>query len=272
MNTKTRDPIFRGAAFTAIALVLFLFWGCGPKPVKMEQTAPLSPDKFSYGPWEKILATHVQEGQVDYSGIQNSDMDSLNEFLDMIARLDPSSFASTHDELAFWINVYNAFAVKAVLDGYSPGNIFGRYRFFHSAAFLVGGKPLSLKEIEEEILGKRFGDPRTSFAIVAAGRGYPNLQPRPYLGESLNAMLERAAHEFASDTSRNRIDTDNETLYLSKIYSWHAKEFAENGGTVKSYFLGYLNKPVEEKKPLRAYRVKYQSFDWSLNGTPPRSH
>jgi hypothetical protein len=271
MNTNTRGRIFSGAAFAAIALALLLFSGCGPKPMKVEQTATLSPGKFSYGPWEKILATHVRDGQVDYSGIQNSNMDSLNEFLDMIARLDPSGFASTHDELAFWINAYNAFAVKAVLDGYSPGNIIGRYRFFHFATFFVGGKPLSLKEIENEILRKRFGDPRVAFAIVAAGRGYPNLQSCPYLGGSLNAMLDLAAHEFASDTSRNRIDSDNETLYLSKIYSWHAREFAEDGGTVKSCFLAYLDKPVEEKKPFRAYRVKYQSFDWNLNGTPPRS-
>ena len=156
MKRKSTNSLFTGAVYAAVVLVVFLLSGCGPKPVKVQLCPILSPEPFSYAPWEKILAAHVKDGQVDYSGIRNSDMETLNEFLDMIARKDPSTFAGAKDELAFWINVYNAFAVKAVLDGYSPGNIIRKISFLPFRDFF-GGRDAAESE------GHRERDPSQTF-------------------------------------------------------------------------------------------------------------
>jgi len=195
-------------------------------------------------------------------------MEKLNEYLDLIAHTDPNAFNSDRDKLAFWINAYNAFVVQGIINGYTTGNMLGRYRFFFRAKYEVGGKEINLWGIKNKIIRKEFDDPRIHFALVSANRGGPILRSRAYEGARLDAMLEMAAREFINNDDRYKIDRQNRTMYLSKIFDWYKEDFSKDDRTVKTYFLGYLDLPVEEKKPLRAYRIDYLKYDWNLNGPP----
>jgi len=63
-----------------------------------------------------LLAKHVQDGRVSYRGFQEDEA-ALDRYLGYFARTDPSGL-SHKEQLAFWINAYNAFTIKLILQKY----------------------------------------------------------------------------------------------------------------------------------------------------------
>ena len=227
----------------------------------------ISADEISHELWDEVLRNCVVEGRVVYPNIRDSHLDDLNQYLHKIARVNRESFLNQNEAVAFWINAYNACAVKSVLDGITPGNKWGRYRFF-SRKYMVCGQEVTLRDIEKRILPAQGGDSRFHFALAAASQGFPKLARQAYTGDKLDEMLTEAARGFVNDEKHNAIIREKETLCLSKIFKWYAEGFQDDCITVKNCYLAFVDLPIEEKKPLRAYEVEYLKFDWKLNGTP----
>ena len=65
----------------------------------------------------------------------------------------------------------------------------------------------------------------------------------------------------------------NNTLYLSKIFSWFGGDFTQfsNISSVQQYLLPYM--PPDEqsyvKENLNTINVQFFNYDWNLNGPPP---
>ena len=55
-------------------------------------------------------------------------------------------------KLAFWINAYNALAIKGIIDGLSPSSLLGRFSYFKSNDYEVGGQVISLHDLERDII------------------------------------------------------------------------------------------------------------------------
>jgi hypothetical protein len=89
----------------------------------------------------------------------------------------------------------------------------------------VGGRTLTLDEVEHEIVRTRFREPRIHFALVCASRSCPALRPTAYTGAFLDAQLDSAAREFVLDPARNRFTPENGRIRVSKIFDWYAKDF-----------------------------------------------
>ena len=256
-----------------ITLAAFSFsflHGCAStsKPTSSIDTQELiSADEFGHEPWDEVLRNCVVEGRVVYPNIRDSHLDDLKQYLHKIARVNCESFSNQNEAVAFWINAYNACAVKSVLDGITPRNKWGRYRFF-SRKYMVCGREVNLRDIEKRILPAQGGDARFHFALAAASQGFPKLARQAYTGDRLDEMLTEAAHGFVNDEKRNTIIREKETLCVSKLFKWYAEGFKDDYITVKNCYLAFLDLPIEEKKPLRVYEVEYMKFDWKLNGTP----
>ncbi|MCK5196464.1 MAG: DUF547 domain-containing protein, partial [Desulfobulbaceae bacterium] len=127
----------------------------------------------------------------------------------------------------------------------------------------IDGDIISLDNIEHNILRPRFKDPRVHFAINCAALSCPPLISEPYRGDTLDLQLDNSARAFINNPQRNYLK-DN-TLYVSKIFKWFAKDFNHD---VIGFFLKYAKQDV--KKELKAKRdkikIKYLNYDWSLNG------
>lgn len=83
------------------------------------------------------MRAHVVNGQVDYPAMAKDK--SFAGYLAALDHVDPQAFPSREERLAFWINAYNALAVKSIIDGYSPESLWGKYRFFIAHDHAVGG-------------------------------------------------------------------------------------------------------------------------------------
>jgi hypothetical protein len=252
----------------AVALGLMFLAGCSTVPASYGPARPLAPGEFSHQPFDQVLQSHVQDGDVDYPAILVDPR--FVQYLEDLDRVDPNRLPKD-EQLALWINAYNAYAIKGILDGYSPGTWVGRYRYFIGRTYRMGGASLNLYDLERDILIAQFHEPRMHFAIVCASASCPRLQPWVYEGAELSRQLEQGAREFINDPARNRFDRANRVAYLSKIFDWFTEDFEAKAGSLQQYVARYVSDPVlAQELATMPYRIEFLDYDWSLNGSPPR--
>ena len=212
-----------------------------------------------------ILAANVVDGFVDYPGIAADPR--FDSYVDRLAEPLPAD-SSRDQQLAFYINAYNALAIKGILDGYSPSSLLGRYKYFKSVEYDVGGQTMDLYDLERKVI-LPFGEPRIHFAIVCASASCPALRSESYTAEQLDAQLDDQARRFINDSSKNIIEPGERSLRLSKIFDWFPDDFSGHSGSVQKYVAQYVDDPAIAAA-LRAddYRVRFLKYDWSLNGKP----
>jgi Protein of unknown function, DUF547 len=247
---------------------LMVLAGCSSVPTSFSPTRPLAPAEFSHQAFSIVVRTYVHDGQVNYPVIK---MDRrFTQYLDQLDRVDPNSLLR-EDRLAFWINAYNAYAIRGILDGYAPGTFMGRYRYFIGRDYRVGGKSVNLYDLERKILIAQFHEPRIHFAIVCASTSCPKLQPWTYEGAQLNGQLDHVAREFINDPTRNHFDREKKIAYLSKIFDWFTEDFEAHAGSLSRYVSQYVTDPdlAQDLAGMR-YRIEFLDYNWSLNGTPPK--
>lgn len=224
------------------------------------EAAYAAPD---YGLLDEVLIQNVRDGYVDYDGIGANP--KFTVFLEQLAA-KPEPFASPADELAYYINAYNAFAIRGILDGHSPATRFGRYRFFKSLDFRLAGEDVTLDEIEHERI-RALGDPRAHFAIVCASISCPRLANRSYLPQTLDAQLDEAAQRFVNDITRNRFDIQQRTAFLSSIFDWYRGDFEKAAGSLPAYLARYVQEPATRAALLEGrLAITWLPYDWELNG------
>jgi hypothetical protein len=227
-------------------------------------TVPLS-NPVDHSIWDELLNKHVDEdGWVDYKGFIK-DRIRLSQYLDLLSENRPNEATwTTHQQLAYWINAYNAFTIKLIIDNYPlesikdiQFNIPGLHTVWHKEFFNIGGKPSSLDEIEHKILRKKFDEPRIHFAIVCASISCPPLRNEAFVSSRLNEQLEDQGRIFINDPSRNMINA--ERVKISKIFSWFKGDFTKEGSLIE--FLNQFSKTSINRKA----KVSYLDYDWGLN-------
>jgi hypothetical protein len=126
----------------------------------------------------------------------------------------------------------------------------------------VGGKVITLDDLEHKILRPEFKDPRVHAALVCAGMSCPPLRAEPYRGETIDAQLDDAMRSWLNDPKANRVDAGARKVYLSKIFRWFAEDF---GGMEKldEYVAPFVGVDT------RGFEVVILQYDWRLNDASP---
>jgi hypothetical protein len=163
---------------------------------------------------------------------------------------------SKKEKLAYWINAYNAFTLKLVVDNYPTKSImnFDGGKTWDVKRIQLGDKKYSLNNIENDIIRPQFKDPRIHFALNCAAKSCPPLWNRAYTAENLNATLEARTKAFINDPNFNTISASKASV--SKIFEWYAADF----GDLKKYLNKYA---ATQLKP--STTVTFNEYDWGLN-------
>jgi hypothetical protein len=213
-----------------------------------------------------LLKQFVKDGAVDYQGFKNEEA-TLDAYLRLLEQTS-SQVLSRNEQLAFYLNAYNAWTIKLVLGGY-PGvksikDLGGVLRSpWKKEICRIDGRVMSLDELEHKIIRPRFQDPRIHFAVNCASKSCPPLSVEPYLGNSLEQQLDAATRAFINDPQSNRLT--GETLYVSKIFDWYQADFKPG---VVEFFLNYAEGGFGERLKANKERLRMETldYDWSLNG------
>jgi hypothetical protein len=220
--------------------------------------------------WDRLLQEYVNDqGRVDYRRWQRSGYQDLCEWLDRISSSDPAEL-TTQQQLALWLNLYNALTIRQVLQQYPVRSILPSllglpnwlqfFLFFQRPVYRLNGEEYSLNRIEHGILRSQFQEPRIHFALVCASIGCPLLRNRAYFPDTVFDQLEDDAKRFIGNPDKVRFDPQTGTLYCSKIFKWYQADFLKVASSVPNYIEPYLQTSLPAATPIR-----YLHYDWSLN-------
>jgi len=206
--------------------------------------------------------------RVDYAGLQHSR--EWQALIEELEGFDPGRLQTREQRLAFWINAYNMFAIDLVRRNFPVGSIRDLGWLFapiwDKEAGRIGGRPYSLREIENEIL-RPMRDPRIHAAIVCASSSCPSLRREPYMAPKLHAQLDDALRRFLENPHKGlRVDQLRGILHLSKVFDWFEGDYAPAGGVLR-FLLPYMPDAARTFVQWAGsdIRVSYLEYDWTLN-------
>ena len=207
-----------------------------------------------------LLKAHVSKnGIVDYASFNSQKLDT---YLSYLEKTTPKVTWSENKQKAFWINAYNAYTIKKILENYplkSIQDIKENGKTVWKIPFAnVGRKMYTLDYIERKILLKNLLDPRIHVAVNCAANSCPKLSNIAFTEENIEATLEKLMKAFINDTTRNKVNNDK--VQISSIFNWFEKDF-----TQKNTLISYLNKYSETKIKANS-KISYLKYDWGLNG------
>uniref|UniRef100_UPI0040473032 DUF547 domain-containing protein n=1 Tax=Algoriphagus sp. TaxID=1872435 RepID=UPI0040473032 len=247
--------------FSILLWILIVFSCQSPVVGKAGSTPP------SHQLWNELLKAHVkQNGQVDYQGFIR-EKPKLDSYLKLLSENAPDrSRWSNNEQLSYWINVYNAFTVKLIVDYYPTKSIRDlgpRFKIplikdvWHYKFFKIAGVDMSLDEVEHSILRKEFEEPRIHFAINCASVSCPPLLNEAFVASNIENQLTRVATSFINDLTRNKISS--QSVQLSSIFLWFKGDFTKKGTLIE-----FLNRYSSVKISANA-RITFLDYNWNLN-------
>jgi len=247
--------------------------------------------KISHTPWQQLLSTYVSSDQnealvekmasstikqasthFNYAQVTPEHKSLLALYLHQMQQLDPRDYPK-EEQLAYWVNLYNALTVQLVLAHYPVNSI--RDIASSNLALLgqfigpwdnniatVAGKTLTLNQIEHGILRAIWQDPRIHYVLNCASQGCPDLTVQAFASEQADEQLNLAASRFINQNKA--VSFSGEKLYLSKIYYWFEQDFGGNKTQVLSHLANHSKGELSHRLSRFSGEIIYQ-YNWQLN-------
>lgn len=223
----------------------------------------------TYDDFQALLKTYVDErGLVDYRAWKEKDEDALRAVVRRLSSLDLRN-ATPLEVKAYWINVYNAVTLQAVLEFHPLKSIRDKatadYNVWNDYPFTVGGRTFTLNQIEHEVL-RPLGDPRIHAAINCASLGCPPLRNEAYVPARLEEQLESQTRVWLDDPARGIRVKEGGVVAVSEIFNWFGNDFGPDLPARLRWISRYLRDPaMREAVTRRGARVEALPWDWTLN-------
>lgn len=222
-------------------------------------------DFHKHEKWSALLKQYVDEaGHVNYKGFK-ADEEKLDDYLSDLSKNHPEDSWDKNDQLAFWINAYNAFTVKLIVKNYPVktikelgGSIYKVNTPWDIKFIQIGEETYDLNNIEHGIIRKQFSEPRIHFAVNCASVSCPRLRNEAFVGSRIDEQLDDQARYFINNEVKNKITKD--CAKLSKIFTWFKGDFTSSGVTVTEFINKYSETKITKKTKMESL-----DYDWNLN-------
>jgi hypothetical protein len=216
--------------------------------------------------YNTLLSRYVVQSEKDgtvYNGLDYSALGKDPRFAQVLNALQSypvETLSEPSQRIAFYINAYNIFAIKMVVDHYPLESIrdvgsFLRPVWDRTAGTLNSGD-VTLDQIEHDIL-RTLGEPRVHFAIVCASVSCPDLRAQAFESDLLSDQLDEQVRGFLNNPKKG-LELEENNVRVSKIFDWFEEDFEQVGGA-ESFIRRYRDLPARTR--LRANL----DYDWSLN-------
>ncbi len=252
----------------------------------------LTPFDQNHTIFNKLLQENVKDAKVNYQGFIDSA--EFTNYLKTLNNITPDDFKTWtgSQKIAFWINSYNAFTIKAIIDHYPIQRSFTLVGIFYAPKnsilqipgvwkklqFQAVGQSVTLDHIEHRILRKEFNEPRIHAAINCASISCPDLRNEAYIADKIDKQLDDSSRNFVNSKTKGvLIDKNKSKINVSKIFKWFGDDFFSNyhkqefndKSDKQNGTLGFIYKYINEDKKKYVlsgkYKLKYMSYDWGLN-------
>jgi hypothetical protein len=262
----------RSSVFTVIVLV-------GISMLRAQQFTPAPGAELLHRPLDQILDTSVRDGLVYYRALKG-DRGRLDRYIGSL-NVPPATYQgwSREQQIAFWINAYNAFVLETVINHYPMrGTIRQIPGVFDKTTWRAAGKTVTLDQIEKTYIHD-FKDPRLYFALGRGAVGSGRLRSEAYTGERLGKQLEDIENEFVTNRYMYRVDKLTNTISVTPMISWREADFIAAYDKADPVFA--QRSPIEraiitfirphllplEKELIQKneFKIVFHEMDWRLN-------
>ena len=253
----------------SLLLIVFISQSCQSNSGKMEQLATqqvqgnltytIQPEiqKVDHKDWNELVQKYVDEnGFVNYEGFKK-DQEQLINYINYLSITVPNDSWSIQEQLAYYINLYNAATVRLILDNYPIESIKEISKPWGLTVIILGDESFSLGDIEHNIL-RKMNEPRIHFAINCASYSCPNLLNEAYTASTIEEQLERVSFSFING---DKNDLSSKNPQLSKIFKWYKNDFLFEG---KKDLFGFINQ-YSDIKIEKGADIDYKDYNWDLN-------
>lgn len=235
----------------SFATVLVLFLQTLPA-----QPAPIQLSQNNHQALDSLLQKYVSNtGKVNYKGLKTNKA-ALDTYCQQLSSNPPADSWSRPEKMAYWINAYNAFTLKLIVDNYPTKSIlnFDGGKTWDVRRIKIGDKKYSLNNLENDILRSQFKDPRIHFAINCAAKSCPPLWNHAYTAENLDATLETRTRAFINNPQYNTLSANS--AQVSRIFDWYGADF----GDLKKFLQKYSDTRLKSTATLT-----FNEYNWDLN-------
>ena len=268
----------------ALALIVALWVSA----ISAQPSTPVDVDAL-HRPFDEILDLYVRDGLVYYFALKQ-ERGKFDRYVQELGEVGADTLKgwSRERQLAYWINAYNAFVLRAVIDGYPirgrsadyPANSIRQIPgSFERRTFRAGGRTLTLDAIEKDVIGG-FGDARALLALSRGAVGGPRLKSEAFTSERLESQLATMVTELVTHRDLVFVDVQNELLSVNSLFSWREDIFTTSLAD-RAPAIYASRSPIEravlslidpllvrsEAELLRknTFRMSFHDFDWKLN-------
>jgi hypothetical protein len=255
---------------------------------RAQEPAAVSVDPL-HKPFDEILDIYVRDGLVYYYALRQERakfdryVQALGEVgADTVAKWPPAR------QLAYWINAYNAFVLRTVIDGYPirgkapeyPANSIRQIPgAFEKRTFRAGGRQLTLDALERDVIGG-FNDARALLALSRGAVGGSRLKSEAFTADRLDQQLTTMTSELVTRRVLVQVDPASNQLSVNPMFSWREALFSRSLAD-QAPAIYATRSPIEravlalidplivptEAEFLRKneFRMVFHDFDWRLN-------
>ncbi|MDF1794638.1 MAG: DUF547 domain-containing protein [Thalassobaculaceae bacterium] len=252
------------------ALVLLPAAACasGPGRDVWRRTDPGSKRVVDHRVWQVFLDRNTRDWpdgitRVDYARVSTADRELLEAYIREQAAI-PVAALSRREQLAFWLNLYNALVVRLVLthlivrspDDIETGGLFSR-RPWDVPLVTVAGRDLSLEGIVGEALSPVFHDPRWHYGLCDGTLGAPSLRRQAFVGADVDRRLEDAAIDYIGHPRAVALSAGRpNSVRLNTLWRRNMDDF---GGSIQGVFASI---DLYAEAELRAALAMASKVEW----------
>jgi hypothetical protein len=230
--------------------------------------------------WDAILKAHVTAGadgvnRLTYARMKGAPAAAVIRYIKALETVAVVTL-DRPEQQAYWVNLYNAVTLDAVLDRYPVKTIYdvslkdaqgvqqdGPWK---AKLVTVGGTAPSLDDIENAIVRPVFKDARAHYGLNCLSIGCPNMLPVALTGANLEANYEAAAGAFVNHPRAISFGADGKVT-ASSIYDWFAADFGGFAGVV-AHLQKYAG-PDLKSKLTGLKTIDVYAYDWTLADAAP---
>ena len=266
----------------SVLVLLFAF-----ATLSAQDPAPPAVDPL-HRPFEEILDVYVRDGLVYYRALK-SERGRFDRYVQSLAETSADTVKgwTPARQLAFWINAYNAYVLRTVIDHYPirgkapeyPANSIRQIPgAFERTTHRAGGRTFTLDALERDVIAG-YGDPRALFALSRGAMGGGRLKSEAFTSERLDTQLTTMTSELVTRRVLVFVDAQNGRLSVNPIFSWREAAFVKMADQAPAVYAerSALERAVlalidpllvpNESEFLKknTFRMVFHDFDWTLN-------
>lgn len=268
---KHRPPLTTG--LTLLSLMLISFSGFATNTQTWNRSDESNQALIDHQAWQKILDGFLKSdhpsgvNRFRYRQVGAGEKKALKSYLMELQQIDPRTYRRS-EQIAYWINLYNALTVDIILDHYPVKSIKkigkGLFSFgpWDDDIARVAGENLTLNDIEHKILRPLWQDSRIHYAVNCASYGCPNLAATAYTASNTDSLLDQGASDYVNH--RRGVRFEGGKLTVSSIYHWYSEDFGGSDRKLIIHLKRYA-KPELRQELDRYHGSIDHEYDWSLN-------